>query len=209
MEIFDIKWTPALTASLLLCQRAQEEVHSKELKVKLLTDSVNSFIAKAPPTAHDALRSELDVLTANYQRLCSRLDGKCKTLEVGFVFCPLCPHTLQAMLCMWADECLIYDQLCFLQFKFVCYLEGVIKKEMDYLMSRLQLHCETLQGSGGGAQRSENMSLRVFCRRCGRVGVSCCLTWSKRTPSWTSWSRNWTRRTASREEQRSCRRRWM
>lgn len=65
-------------------QRAQEEVHSKELKVKLLTDSVNSFIGKAPPTAHDALRSELDVLTANYQRLCSRLDGKCKTLEVQY-----------------------------------------------------------------------------------------------------------------------------
>ncbi|KAG7256341.1 hypothetical protein CRUP_037331 [Coryphaenoides rupestris] len=49
--------------------RAQEEVHSKALKVKLLTDSVNSFIAKAPPTAHDALRSELDLLTSNYQRL--------------------------------------------------------------------------------------------------------------------------------------------
>lgn len=62
-------------------KRAQEEVHSKEIKVKLLTDSVNNFIAKAPPTAHDALRSELEVLTANYQRLCSRLDGKCKTLE--------------------------------------------------------------------------------------------------------------------------------
>lgn len=70
----------------LLRQRAQEEVHSKELKVKLLTDSVNSFIAKAPPTAHDALRSELDVLKVNYQRLCSRLDGKCKTLEVFFFF---------------------------------------------------------------------------------------------------------------------------
>lgn len=70
----------------LLRQRAQEEVHSKELKVKLLTDSVNSFIAKAPPTAHDALRSELDVLKVNYQRLCSRLDGKCKTLEVIFFF---------------------------------------------------------------------------------------------------------------------------
>ncbi|KAK7893274.1 hypothetical protein WMY93_022426 [Mugilogobius chulae] len=63
-------------------KKGQEEVHSKEIKVKLLTDSVNSFIAKAPPTAHDALRSELDVLVANYQRLCSRLDGKCKTLEV-------------------------------------------------------------------------------------------------------------------------------
>lgn len=76
---------------LCLLQRAQEEVHSKELKVKLLTDSVNSFIAKAPPTAHDALRSELDVLKANYQRLCSRLDGKCKTLEVKRVTSPLCP----------------------------------------------------------------------------------------------------------------------
>lgn len=67
---------------LLLYQTAQEDVHSKEQKVKLLTDNVNSFISKAPPTAHDALRSELDMLTANYQRLCSRLDGKCKTLEV-------------------------------------------------------------------------------------------------------------------------------
>lgn len=69
-------------------------MHSKEQKVKLLTDSVNSFIGKAPPTAHDALRSELDVLTANYQRLCSRLDGKCKTLEVKN---PVSPSILMAM----------------------------------------------------------------------------------------------------------------
>lgn len=53
------------------------------------------------------------------------------------------------------------------------------------------------------------MTLCVFCRRCGRVGVSCSPTWSRRTPSWTSWSRNWTRRTTSMEEQRSCRRHWM
>ncbi|XP_037552527.1 dystrophin isoform X1 [Nematolebias whitei] len=77
-------------------KRAQEEVHSKELKVKLLTDSVNSFIGKAPPTAHDALRSELDVLTANYQRLCSRLDGKCKTLEeVWACWCELLSYLEQ------------------------------------------------------------------------------------------------------------------
>ncbi|XP_047432918.1 dystrophin isoform X3 [Mugil cephalus] len=77
-------------------KRAQEEVHSKELKVKLLTDSVNSFIAKAPPTAHDALRSELDILTANYQRLCSRLDGKCKTLEeVWACWCELLSYLEQ------------------------------------------------------------------------------------------------------------------
>ncbi|XP_041834285.1 dystrophin isoform X2 [Melanotaenia boesemani] len=77
-------------------KRAQEEVHSKELKVKLLTDSVNSFIGKAPPTAHDALRSELDILTANYQRLCSRLDGKCKTLEeVWACWCELLSYLEQ------------------------------------------------------------------------------------------------------------------
>ncbi|XP_048870512.1 dystrophin isoform X3 [Brienomyrus brachyistius] len=62
-------------------KRAQEEVHQKEVKVKMLTDSVNSFIAKAPPVAHEALKTELNILTTNYQRLCSRLDGKCKTLE--------------------------------------------------------------------------------------------------------------------------------
>ncbi|TRZ02504.1 hypothetical protein DNTS_000081 [Danionella cerebrum] len=62
-------------------KRAQEEVHQKETKVKLLTEKVTTFISKAPPAAHDALKAELDVLTSNYQRLCSRLDGKCKTLE--------------------------------------------------------------------------------------------------------------------------------
>ncbi|KAJ3584665.1 hypothetical protein NHX12_015160, partial [Muraenolepis orangiensis] len=54
-------------------KRAQEEVHSKALKVKLLTDSVNSFIAKAPPTAHDALRSELDQLTEVWACWCELL----------------------------------------------------------------------------------------------------------------------------------------
>ncbi|XP_033837659.2 dystrophin isoform X13 [Periophthalmus magnuspinnatus] len=85
-------------------KKGQEEVHSKEIKVKLLTDSVNSFIAKAPPTAHDALRSELDVLVANYQRLCSRLDGKCKTLEeVWACWCELLSYLEQ--------ENLFLDQL--------------------------------------------------------------------------------------------------
>ncbi|XP_061571903.1 dystrophin isoform X2 [Cololabis saira] len=77
-------------------KRAQEEVHSKELKVNLLTESVNSFIGKAPPTAHDALRQELDILTGNYQRLCSRLDGKCKTLEeVWAIWCELLSYLEQ------------------------------------------------------------------------------------------------------------------
>lgn len=68
----------------IILQRAQEEIHQKEIKVNLLQDKVNSFIEKAPPTAHEALKAELNVLTSNYQRLCSRLDGKYKTLEVIF-----------------------------------------------------------------------------------------------------------------------------
>uniref|UniRef100_A0A8C7LCQ1 Dystrophin n=1 Tax=Oncorhynchus kisutch TaxID=8019 RepID=A0A8C7LCQ1_ONCKI len=83
--------------------KGQEEVHSKELKVKLLTDSVNSFISKAPPAAHDALKAELVVLTANYQRLCSRLDGKCKTLEeVWACWCELLSYLEQEN--GWLDQ---------------------------------------------------------------------------------------------------------
>ncbi|XP_047659645.1 dystrophin isoform X2 [Tachysurus fulvidraco] len=62
-------------------KRAQEEIHQKEIKVKHLEDKVTNFIEKAPPTAHEALKEELNVLTTNYQRLCNRLDGKYKTLE--------------------------------------------------------------------------------------------------------------------------------
>lgn len=50
--------------------------------MKLITDSVNNFMAKAPPAAHEALKKELDVLITSYQQLCSRLNGKWKTLEV-------------------------------------------------------------------------------------------------------------------------------
>lgn len=57
----------------------------KEVKVKLITDSVNNFIAKAPPAAHEALKKELDVLITSYQQLCSRLNGKWKTLEVWYL----------------------------------------------------------------------------------------------------------------------------
>ena len=64
-------------------QRAKEEAQQKEAKVQLLTESVNSVIAQAPPAAQEALRKELDTLTTNYQWLCTRLNGKSKTLEVS------------------------------------------------------------------------------------------------------------------------------
>ncbi|XP_030331577.1 dystrophin isoform X10 [Strigops habroptila] len=78
---FDYKTPDELQKALEELKRAREEAMQKEVKVKLITDSVNNFIAKAPPAAHEALKKELDVLITSYQRLCSRLNGKCKTLE--------------------------------------------------------------------------------------------------------------------------------
>ncbi|XP_054045187.1 dystrophin isoform X10 [Rissa tridactyla] len=78
---FEYKTPDELQKAVEELKRAKEEATQKEVKVKLITDSVNSFIAKAPPAAHEALKKELDVLITSYQRLCSRLNGKCKTLE--------------------------------------------------------------------------------------------------------------------------------
>ncbi|XP_016848209.2 dystrophin isoform X5 [Anolis carolinensis] len=78
---FEYKSPDELQKAVEELKRAKEEAMQKEVKVKLLTESVNNFIARAPPAAHEALKKELDVLTKNYQRLCSRLNGKCKTLE--------------------------------------------------------------------------------------------------------------------------------
>uniref|UniRef100_A0A670Z093 Dystrophin n=1 Tax=Pseudonaja textilis TaxID=8673 RepID=A0A670Z093_PSETE len=78
---FEYKTPDELQKAIEELKRAKEEAQQKEMKVKLLTDSVNNFIARAPPAAHEGLKKELDILTKNYQRLCSRLNGKCKTLE--------------------------------------------------------------------------------------------------------------------------------
>ncbi|XP_074850648.1 dystrophin isoform X3 [Carettochelys insculpta] len=78
---FEYKTPSELQKAVEELKRAKEEATQKEVKVKLLSDSVNNFIARAPPAAHEALEKELDILITNYQRLCSRLNGKCKTLE--------------------------------------------------------------------------------------------------------------------------------
>ncbi|XP_064906039.1 dystrophin isoform X16 [Columba livia] len=78
---FEYKTPDELQKAVEELKRAKEEAMQKEVKVKLITESVNNFIAKAPPAAHEALKKELDVLITSYQRLCSRLNGKCKTLE--------------------------------------------------------------------------------------------------------------------------------
>ncbi|XP_011376775.1 dystrophin isoform X2 [Pteropus vampyrus] len=78
---FEYKTPDELQTAVEEMKRAKEEAQQKETKVKLLTESVNSVIAQAPPAAQEALKKELDTLTTNYQWLCTRLNGKCKTLE--------------------------------------------------------------------------------------------------------------------------------
>nr|XP_045363191.1 dystrophin isoform X2 [Camelus bactrianus] len=78
---FEYKTPDELQTAVEEMKRAKEEAQQKEAKVKLLTESVNGVIAQAPPAAQEALKKELDTLTTNYQWLCTRLNGKCKTLE--------------------------------------------------------------------------------------------------------------------------------
>ncbi|XP_069746216.1 dystrophin isoform X6 [Narcine bancroftii] len=100
---FEYKTPEELRKAVEELKQAKEEVTQKELKVKLLSDAVNNFIAKAPPAAHEALRSELDVLTGNYQRLCNRLNRKCKTLEeVWSCWCELLSYLEAENL--WLDD---------------------------------------------------------------------------------------------------------
>ncbi|KAM5221589.1 dystrophin isoform 1-T1 [Ctenodactylus gundi] len=78
---FEYKTPDELQTAVEDMKRAKEEAQQKEAKVKLLTETVNSVIAQAPPAAQEALKKELDTLTTNFQWLCTRLNGKCKTLE--------------------------------------------------------------------------------------------------------------------------------
>ncbi|KAG8508018.1 Dystrophin, partial [Galemys pyrenaicus] len=78
---FEYKTPDELQKAVEEMKRAKEEAQQKEAKVKLLTESVNSVLTQAPPAAQEALKKELDTLTTNYQWLCTRLNGKCKTLE--------------------------------------------------------------------------------------------------------------------------------
>ncbi|XP_078264997.1 dystrophin isoform X3 [Rhinoraja longicauda] len=100
---FEYKTPEELKKAVEELTRAKEEVTQKEMKVKLLSDAVNNFRSKAPPAAHEALKSELDMLTGNYQRLCSRLNRKCKTLEeVWSCWCELLSYLEAENL--WLDE---------------------------------------------------------------------------------------------------------
>lgn len=57
----------------------------KEVKVKILKDSIHLLVSRSPPSAGGGgqqLTSELEVVLANYHKLCDRFKSKCHTLEV-------------------------------------------------------------------------------------------------------------------------------
>lgn len=71
-----------------LSQRAKEDVLQKEVKVKILKDSINMLVSRTSPPGGDSgqeLTSELEGVLANYHKLCDRFKSKCHTLEVMFV----------------------------------------------------------------------------------------------------------------------------
>ncbi|KAI2650014.1 Utrophin [Labeo rohita] len=63
-----------------MIQRAKEDVLQKEVRVKILKDSINVLISKTPPGGPD-LSPELNEVLQNYQKLCDRFKSKCHTLE--------------------------------------------------------------------------------------------------------------------------------
>lgn len=72
-----------------LSQRAKEDVLQKEVKVKILKDSINMLVCRTLPPGggrRQELTSDLEGVLANYRKLCDRFKSKCHTLEVKF-FC--------------------------------------------------------------------------------------------------------------------------
>lgn len=60
----------------------------KEVKVKILKDSIHVLVSRTSPSAgHSGLEltSELERVLANYNKLCDRFKSKCHTLEVMHV----------------------------------------------------------------------------------------------------------------------------
>ncbi|XP_035534199.1 dystrophin isoform X2 [Morone saxatilis] len=84
MRDFEYKSPEELEASLEEMKRAKEDVLQKEVKVKILKDSINLLVSRTSPpgggSGHE-LTSELEGVLANYHKLCDRFKSKCHTLE--------------------------------------------------------------------------------------------------------------------------------
>ncbi|XP_034555010.1 dystrophin isoform X2 [Notolabrus celidotus] len=84
MRDFEYKSPEELESSLDEMKRAKEDVLQKEVKVKILKDSINMLVSKMSPSGGGSgkeLTSELDGVLVNYQKLCDRFKSKCHTLE--------------------------------------------------------------------------------------------------------------------------------
>ncbi|XP_074043867.1 utrophin isoform X2 [Macrotis lagotis] len=77
---FEYKSPEELESAVEEMKRAKEDVLQKEVRVKILKDSIKLLAAKAP-SGGEELTSELNVVLENYQLLCNRIRGKCHTLE--------------------------------------------------------------------------------------------------------------------------------
>ncbi|XP_057678850.1 dystrophin isoform X3 [Corythoichthys intestinalis] len=81
MRDFEYKSPEELETALEEMKRAKEDVLQKEVKVKILKDSINTLVARTAPTGGGGLTSQLEGVLGNYQKLCDRLKSKCHTLE--------------------------------------------------------------------------------------------------------------------------------
>ncbi|XP_028970380.2 LOW QUALITY PROTEIN: dystrophin [Esox lucius] len=84
MRDFEYKSPEELEAALEEMKRAKEDVLQKEVRVKILKDSINMLVAKAKMPSGGGgqdLTEELAGVLGNYQKLCDRFKSKCHTLE--------------------------------------------------------------------------------------------------------------------------------
>uniref|UniRef100_A0A4W5P5S0 Utrophin n=1 Tax=Hucho hucho TaxID=62062 RepID=A0A4W5P5S0_9TELE len=84
MRDFEYKSPEELEGALEEMKRAKEDVLQKEVRVKILKDSINMLVAKAKTTPGGGgqdLTEELGGVLGNYQKLCDRFKSKCHTLE--------------------------------------------------------------------------------------------------------------------------------
>ncbi|XP_077443822.1 utrophin isoform X2 [Stigmatopora argus] len=81
MRDFEYKSPEELETALDEMKRAKEDVLQKEVKVKILKDSINMLVPRTPPTGGGGLTIQLDGVLGNYHKLCDRLKSKCHTLE--------------------------------------------------------------------------------------------------------------------------------
>ncbi|XP_058266375.1 utrophin isoform X2 [Hemibagrus wyckioides] len=80
MRDFEYKSPEELEEALQEMKRAKEDVLQKEVRVKILKDSINVLTVKSPPGGQD-LSGELAEVLQNYHKLCDRFKSKCHTLE--------------------------------------------------------------------------------------------------------------------------------